>query len=79
MKIFTGKVISNKMQKTATVAVERVVVHPLYKKRLKKIEKYHVHDETGVKVGQQVKFAASKPYSKLKKWKIISSPKGGRQ
>ena len=71
MKIFTGKVISNKMQKTATVAVERTVVHPLYKKRFRKIRKYHVHDELGSKVGQMVKFAASKPQSKLKKWKVL--------
>ena len=71
MKIFTGKVISTKMAKTATVAVERVVVHPLYKKRLKKIKKYHVHDEIGVKEGDKVKFAASKKYSKIKRWKIV--------
>lgn len=71
MKIFTGQVISTKMSKTATVAVERIVVHPMYKKRLKKIKKYHVHDELGVKVGDKVSFAACKPVSKLKKWKII--------
>lgn len=71
MKIFTGKVISNKMAKTATVAVERVVVHPLYKKRFKKLKKYHVHDEKGVKKGEIVRFTACKPYSKLKKWRII--------
>ena len=71
MKIIIGKVISKKMDKTATVAVERIVVHPLYRKRFKKIRKYNVHDETGVGVGQIVKFVASKPYSKLKRWKII--------
>lgn len=71
MKIFTGKVKHTKMAKTATVAVERVVAHPIYKKRYKKIKKYHVHDELGVKVGQEVKFVASRPYSKLKRWKII--------
>lgn len=71
MKILTGKVISKKMLKTATVVVERMVVHPLYLKRYKKMKKYHVHDEIGVKVGDTVKFAASKPFSKLKKWRII--------
>ena len=71
MKVFTGKVVSTKMKDTATVAVERVVVHPIYKKRYRRIKKYHVHDEIGVKVGQEVKFCASKPYSKSKKWKII--------
>jgi small subunit ribosomal protein S17 len=71
MKIFIGQVISTKMSKTATVAVERIVVHPIYKKRLKRTKKYHVHDELGVKVGDKVTFAACKPVSKLKKWKII--------
>ena len=71
MKIFTGKVISKKMQKTATVAVERVVVHPMYKKRIKRIKKYQIHDEKGAEVNQIVRFTASKPFSKTKKWKII--------
>lgn len=70
MKIFKGKVISTKMAKTATVAVERMVVHPIYKKRFRRVRKYHVHDEIGTKVGDTVKFVAAKPESKLKKWKI---------
>lgn len=70
MKIFIGKVIATKNAKTATVSVERVVVHPLYKKRFKRDTKFQVHDELGVKVGDTVKFVASKPYSKTKKWKI---------
>ena len=71
MKILIGKVVSTKMDKTATVAVERVVVHPLYKKRYKRVKKYHVHDELGAKVNDVVKFVASKPYSKSKKWKLL--------
>lgn len=71
MKIFKGTVISTKMAKTATVAVERVIVHPLYKKRFRRDTKYQVHDEMGAVIGQTVKFAASKPYSKTKKWKIL--------
>lgn len=71
MKIFTGVVENVKMAKTAAVLVDRVVVHPLYKKRSKVTKKYLVHDEIGVSVGQIVKFVASKPYSKLKRWKII--------
>ena len=74
MKIFTGKVVSKKMEKTATVAVERVFVHPVYKKRTKRIKKYQVHDELGVGiVGSLVKFTASRPYSKTKRWKIITA------
>lgn len=47
-----------------------MIIHPLYKKRQKRNAKYQVHDEIGVKVGDQVKFADSRPYSKSKKWKI---------
>lgn len=71
MKIFTGKVIARKMAKTATVAVERVVIHPLYKKRFKRETKYQVQDELGAEVGQSVKFVGSRPFSKTKKWKVI--------
>ena len=70
MKIFIGKVIAVKNAKTATVSVERMIIHPLYKKRQKRSTKYQVHDEIGVKVGDQVKFADSRPYSKSKKWRI---------
>jgi len=72
VKILKGKVISTKMAKTATVAVARIVVHPIYKKRFRRTRKYHVHDELGVKVGDEVAFASVRPVSKLKKWKIIS-------
>lgn len=81
MKIFTGKVIGTKMAKTAVVSVERVVIHPLYKKRFKRDRKYQVHDELGVKIDDVVKFTASKPYSKTKKWKIlevVSVKRGGK-
>lgn len=70
MKIFKGKVLSTETMKTAKVSVERIVSHPVYKKRYKRIKKYLVHDEIGVEVGQTVCFVASKPYSKLKKWII---------
>ena len=73
MKIFTGKVISKKMKDTAVIEVVRVIAHPLYKKRVKKAKKYHVHDEVGVEVGQVVKFVGSRPYSKTKKWKIVKA------
>lgn len=71
MKIFTGKVVSAKMPKTAVVAVERRIPHPLYKKHFTVTKKYHVQDEIGAVVGQKVRFAASKQYSKLKKWKLL--------
>jgi len=71
MKIFNGKVIGVKQAKTATVAVERMKIHPIYKKRFVRSTKYQVHDDIGVKIGDVVKFADSKPYSKSKKWKIV--------
>ncbi|MBI3397458.1 30S ribosomal protein S17 [Candidatus Woesebacteria bacterium] len=70
MKIFKGKVVSTKLAKTATVEVERIVVHPIYRKRFKRVRKFPVHDEIGVTVGQIVEFVASRPYSSQKKWKI---------
>ncbi len=78
MRVFKGIVISKKMQKTATVAVERVVTHPLYKKKVRKVKKYHVHDDLGSQVGQIVRFTDSKPYSKTKKWKIIEIVSKGK-
>lgn len=71
MKIFTGKVIGTKMQKTATVEVVRMLAHPMYGKLVKKTRKYQVHDEIGTTVGDTVKFVACRPISKLKKWKIL--------
>ncbi len=82
MKIFTGKVIKLTQAKTATVAVERIKIHPVYKKRFQRSTKYQVQDETGVKVGDLVKFADSRPYSKSKKWKItevVKVKKGGKK
>lgn len=76
MKVFTGQVTAKKMNKTATVEVDRVMMHPVYKKRYKQTKKYHVHDEVGTKVGDKVNFVATKPYSKLKKWRITKVLKG---
>jgi small subunit ribosomal protein S17 len=71
MRIFTGRVVGLTQQKTATVAVERIKVDPVYKKRFKRSSKYHVHDELGVKIGDVVRFVPSRPFSKTKNWKIL--------
>lgn len=71
LKVLKGKVLSVVNQKTAVVENIRFVEHPVYKKRIKRIKKYQVHDEIGVKVGDQVSFVPSKPYSKTKKWRIV--------
>ena len=80
MKIFTGQVISKKLPKTATVVTERVFAHPLYQKRVKRMKKYQVHDEgDSARAGDWVKFTATKPVSKLKRWKIIKVIKGDKK
>lgn len=70
MKILTGIVISAKMQKSATVRVDRMWRHPIYKKQMKRSKKYLVHAENPVKAGQIVKITEIKPMSRLKRWRI---------
>ncbi len=66
-----GTVISNKMMKTVTVAVERKVRHPLYGKVIKKTKKFLAHDESqSAKVGDVVLIEETKPLSKLKRWRV---------
>ena len=71
MKKLTAKVIKTKMEKTATVLVERLWRHPLYQKRVKRSKKYLVDDQIGVKVGDRVIIQECRPISKRKRWKII--------
>lgn len=75
MKVFSGIVIANKMPKTVTVEVERFLSHPLYKKRFKRSRKYQVHSETELRVGDKVRFVATRPISKTKKWKVLTGRK----
>ena len=71
-KIRTGIVISNKMSKTITVAVERKVKHPIYGKFLKKTTRFHAHDEKNeCNVGDIVKIMESRPLSKTKRWRLV--------
>lgn len=71
MKPLIGTVTSTKMEKTATVEVERIKIHPIYKKRVKVKKKFHAHDEIGVKLGDKVKIVECRPVSKTKRWKIV--------
>ncbi|MGB2696700.1 MAG: 30S ribosomal protein S17 [Candidatus Zixiibacteriota bacterium] len=72
-KIRTGKVISNRMQKTIVVAVERLLQHPRYKRTIKRTNKLYAHDERNeCKVGDKVKVMETRPLSKLKKWRVVS-------
>ncbi|MSQ11390.1 MAG: 30S ribosomal protein S17 [Dehalococcoidia bacterium] len=72
-KIRTGRVISNKMQKTIVVAVPRVVVHPLYQKTLRRITKLYAHDpRQECQLGDLVQVVEVRPLSKSKRWLVKS-------
>ncbi|MFA5015830.1 MAG: 30S ribosomal protein S17 [Actinomycetota bacterium] len=72
VKIRIGTVVSDKMDKTVVVAVESHYKHPLYKKILKKIKKFKVHDpESKGKVGDVVKVSETRPISKTKRWRLV--------
>jgi small subunit ribosomal protein S17 len=66
-----GTVVSNKMQKTITVMTFRSVMHPKYKKFMKKTSVFKAHDEKGeAKVGDKVRIYEVRPLSKTKRWKL---------
>ncbi|HAN28493.1 MAG TPA: 30S ribosomal protein S17 [Haliea salexigens] len=68
----TGKVVSNKMDKTITVLIERRVKHPVYGKYITRSSKIHAHDEDNVcSIGDTVKVTESRPISKSKTWKLL--------
>ena len=71
-KILNGKVIRDKNDKTIVVLVKRKYIHSFFKKVITSSKKYHAHDEKNkFKVGDSVRIIESKPYSKLKRWKVI--------
>ncbi len=73
-RILTGVVVSDKMDKTVTVKVDRKVRHPLYSKIITKSKKYHAHDEKEqFKEGDKVSIIETKPLSKTKTWEVIYS------
>lgn len=66
-----GVVTSTAMQKTITVAVERLVPHPLYKRAIKRTKKYKAHDEENAcTVGDLVRIVETRPLSKTKRWRL---------
>ena len=72
-KTRTGKVVSNKMDKTIVVAIEDHVKHPLYKKIVKETYKLKAHDENNeCGIGDTVKVMETRPLSKTKRWRVIS-------
>ena len=70
-KVRTGKVVSDKMDKTVVVAVENTITHRLYKKQLKKTTKFKAHDENNeCGIGDTVKLMETRPLSKDKRWRV---------
>ncbi len=76
---WVGRVLSNKMNKTVVVAVERSVIHPVYRKVLRRITKLKAHDETNVcQIGDQVRMVETRPISKEKHWRVVEVLQKGR-
>ena len=71
-RILQGVVVSDKQDKTIVVRVERRLMHPIYKKFIRRSKKYHAHDEKGeFKVGDVVRIQECRPLSKLKTWEVL--------
>ncbi len=72
-RILQGVVVSDKMEKTIVVEVERRIQHPIYKKFIRRSKRYHAHDESNaIKVGQTVRIIESRPLSKTKRWVVVT-------
>jgi small subunit ribosomal protein S17 len=77
-KVYAGKVVSDKMDKTVVVAVTRTFQHPLYKKTVRKITKFKAHDESNTcKAGDTVQIIECRPVSKDKRWEVIKIMESG--
>jgi small subunit ribosomal protein S17 len=80
VRTLTGKVVSDKMDKTVTVLVERKVRHPVYGKIVRRSNKFHAHDESNeFKTGDIVVISESRPLSKTKSWVVTALVEKSRQ
>lgn len=71
-KTRVGQVVSDKMNKTVVVRIERRYAHPLYGKQVTRSKKYHAHDENNeFHVGDTVRIEETRPLSKLKRWRVV--------
>jgi small subunit ribosomal protein S17 len=72
-RVVQGVVVSDKMDKTIVVLVERRIMHPLYKKFIRRSSKYAAHDEANAcKIGDKVRIRECRPLSKRKRWEVLS-------
>jgi small subunit ribosomal protein S17 len=71
-KVLLGEVVSNRMQKTITVKVERRLRHPMYERVVKRSKKFHAHDERNeCQIGDLVRIVETRPLSKTKCWRLL--------
>jgi len=71
-KIRSGTVVSNKMDKTASVLIERLIKHPLYHRVVKRSRKILAHDEKNeCKIGDKVRIVETRPLSRKKRWRVV--------
>lgn len=71
-KVITGRVVSDKMQKTVVVAVETLIRHPLYQRTIRRTKKFKAHDEENTcRIGDTVKLMETRPLSKEKRWRVV--------
>ncbi|MBE7618608.1 30S ribosomal protein S17 [Gluconacetobacter entanii] len=71
-RVLTGRVTSDKMDKTVTVLVDRRVIHPLYKKFIRRSKKYAAHDQLNeCKIGDTVRIEECRPISRRKTWTVV--------
>lgn len=77
-RILRGTVVSDKVDKTIVVEVERRYTHPLYHKVVRRSKKYHAHDENNTaKIGDQVAIQETRPISKTKRWILVTDTPAG--
>ncbi|MEI7770775.1 MAG: 30S ribosomal protein S17 [Chloroflexales bacterium] len=75
-----GRVVSDKMDKTVVVAVDYLKPHPLYRKIIRKTNKFHAHDEENTcKVGDTVRIEESRPLSRTKRWRVVEIVQRGEE
>jgi len=71
-KVRVGTVVSNAMDKTVVVAIERITAHPLYGRRIRRVKKVKAHDEENAcQVGDRVRIMETRPLSKEKRWRVV--------
>jgi len=75
-----GRVVSDKMDKTVVVAVDYLKPHPLYRKIIRKTNKFHVHDASNdCRIGDTVRIGETRPLSKTKRWEVVEIIERGEE